>query len=72
MQQILIDVEDEIQKAFILADEQKKQELSHLVSVFLSSSWQNKNLIEIMEQISDNAEKRGLTPEILAELLADE
>ncbi len=72
MQQILIDVEDDIQKAFILADEQKKQELSYLVSVFLSSSWQHKNLIQIMEEISDNAEKRGLTPEILAELLADE
>lgn len=28
-----------------------------------------KNLIEVIEIISDNAEKRGLTPEIIEDLL---
>jgi hypothetical protein len=72
MQQITIEVDDNIQKAFQLASPQQKQELSYLISAYLGSSWEQKNLIEVMEAISDNAEKRGLTPEILAELLADE
>ncbi|NEP11252.1 MAG: hypothetical protein F6K14_13785 [Symploca sp. SIO2C1] len=72
MQQIVIDVEDNIQAAFVAADARKKQELSILISLFLKSDWQNKNLIEVMETIADNAEKRGLTPEILEELLADD
>lgn len=72
MQQIAIDVEDKVQAAFMAADAQKKRELSNLVALFLSSDWDNKNLIEVMETIADNAERRGLTPEILEELLADE
>ncbi|MCX5961587.1 MAG: hypothetical protein NT070_00135 [Cyanobacteria bacterium] len=72
MQQIVIDVEDKIQSAFLAADAQKKKELSNLVALFLGLDWDNKNLIEVMETISDNAERRGLTPEILKELLTDE
>jgi hypothetical protein len=37
-----------------------------------SKLWENRNLIETMENISDDAEGRGLTPEILAKLLEDE
>jgi hypothetical protein len=69
MGQISIEVEDKIQAAFMAADTQTKKELSNLVSVFLGSDWKNKNLIEVMETIADNAEKRGLTPEILEEIL---
>ncbi|BAQ60911.1 hypothetical protein GM3708_1317 [Geminocystis sp. NIES-3708] len=72
MQQITIEVDDNVKKAFQLASPQQKQELSYLIGAYLGSSWEEKNLIEVMEIISDNAEKRGLTPEILAELLADE
>jgi len=72
MQQIVIDVDESTQVAFVAADEQKKRELSHLVSVFLGSAWEKKNLIEVMEEIADNGQKRGLTPEILEALLADE
>ena len=72
MQQIVIDVEDKIQSAFLAADAQKKKELSNLVALFLGLDWDNKNLIEVMETISDNAERRGLTPKILEELLTDE
>jgi predicted DsbA family dithiol-disulfide isomerase len=72
MQQIMIEVDENIEKAFKLASQQQKQELSCLVTAYLGSFWEQKNLIEVMEVISDNAEKRGLTPEILAELLADD
>ncbi|AUC62474.1 hypothetical protein AA637_15565 (plasmid) [Cyanobacterium sp. HL-69] len=69
MQQITIEVDDNIKKAFQLASPQQKQELSYLIGAYLGSSWEEKNLIEVMEIISDNAEKRGLTPEILHSLL---
>lgn len=72
MEQIIIDVDESTQAAFVAADEQKKRELSYLVSIFLGSAWEKKSLIEVMEEIADNAEKRGLTPEILEDLLADE
>ena len=71
MQQIVIEVNDNIKTAFMMADEQKKKEISDLVSLFLDSSWNEKNLVEVMETISENAEKRGLTPEILDDLLVD-
>lgn len=69
MQQITIEVDENIKKAFQLASPQQKQELSYLIGAYLGSSWEEKNLIEVMEIISDNAEKRGLTPEILEGLL---
>lgn len=69
MQQITIEVDDNIKKAFQLASPQQKQELSYLIGAYLGSSWEEKNLIEVMEMISDNAEKRGLTPEILEGLI---
>ncbi len=72
MEQITIEVDKNIQEAFMAADTKQKQELSYLISAYLSSYWEQKNLIEVMETISDNAEKRGLTPEILEELLEDD
>lgn len=69
MQQITIEVDENIKKAFQLASPQQKQELSYLIGAYLGSSWEEKNLIEVMEMISDNAEKRGLTPEILEGLI---
>lgn len=69
MKQITIEVDDNIQSAFINADETKKQELKNLVTIFLQKDWANKNLIEVMEEIANNAQKTGLTPEILAYLL---
>lgn len=72
MEQITIEVDKNIQEAFMAADTKHKQELSYLISAYLSSYWEQKNLIEVMETISDNAEKRGLTPEILEELLEDD
>ncbi|WP_083260346.1 hypothetical protein A5482_009675 [Cyanobacterium sp. IPPAS B-1200] len=71
MKQITINVDEHIYKAFHLASQTKKQELSDLISVYLDSFWKQKNLIEVMETIADNAEKRGLTSEILAQLLED-
>ncbi|MDJ0578656.1 hypothetical protein [Crocosphaera sp.] len=72
MQSITINVEDSTRQAYDKADEQTKQEVSYLVAAFLDDKWQNLSLIEIMEKIGKNAQARGLTPDILEELLEDE
>lgn len=72
MNKITIEVDSDVQKAFEQASEAEKQEIKSLIEVFLRKSLASKNLVEVMEEIGTRAEARGLTPEILADILADE
>lgn len=72
MKKITIEVDSDIQEAFERASEAEKQEISSLITVFFRKSLASKNLVEVMEEIATRAESRGLTPEILANILADE
>ncbi|BBC24579.1 hypothetical protein [Pseudanabaena sp. ABRG5-3] len=72
MKTISIAVEPEIQVAFEQANDEDKQALGALISSFFKDRLASKNLVEVMREIGDRAEKRGLTPEILNELLNDE
>ncbi|MEI6327618.1 MAG: hypothetical protein WCP16_00180 [Pseudanabaena sp. ELA645] len=72
MKTISIAVEPEIQVAFEQANDEDRQALGALVSSFFKDRLASKNLVEVMREIGDRAEKRGLTPEILNELLNDE
>jgi hypothetical protein len=72
MKTISIAVEPEIQVAFEQANDEDRQALGALISSFFKDRWASKNLVEVMREIGDRAEKRGLTPEILNELLNDE
>lgn len=72
MKTISIAVEPEIQVAFEQANEEERQALGALISSFFKDRWASKNLVEVMREIGDRAEKRGLTPEILNELLNEE
>ena len=72
MKTILIAVEPEIQVAFEQANDEDRQALGALISSFFKDRLASKNLVEVMREIGDRAEKRGLTPEILNELLNDE
>lgn len=68
-QTISLPVNADIQNLFEKATESERQALGEIVSVFLKEGWAEKNLIEVMREIGDRAEKRGLTPEILEEIL---
>ena len=68
---ILVSVDPEVQVAFEQASEAERQALEVLVNTFFKEGWAKKNLIEVMREIGDRAEKRGLTPEILNTLLDD-
>jgi hypothetical protein len=72
VKKITIEVDSDIQEAFERVSEAEKQEISSLITVFFRKSLASKNLVEVMEEIGTRAESRGLTPEILANILADE
>jgi hypothetical protein len=72
MTTISILVDPEIQAAFDQATDGERQALSQLVTVFLKEGWAHKNLIEVMKEIANRADQRGLTSEVLDDLLADE
>ncbi|MEL6441477.1 MAG: hypothetical protein AAFQ80_19765 [Cyanobacteria bacterium J06621_8] len=72
MNKITIEVDSDIQKAFERATEAEKQELKYFITIFFRNSLASKNLVEVMEEIGTRAEARGITPEILANILARE
>ena len=72
LQAITIPVDSDIQQAFEQASEEERQELQVLVSLFFKEGWAKKNVLEVMQEIGSRAQERGLTPEILDEILQDE
>jgi hypothetical protein len=72
LQAITIPVDLDIQQAFEQASEEERQELQVLVSLFFKEGWAKKNVLEVMQEIGSRAQGRGLTPEILDEILQDE
>lgn len=68
---ITIQVDDNIKTAFEEASIKTQQELSSIIQLFFRQNLHNKTLTQVMAEISDRATQRGLTPEILQELLAD-
>ena len=70
-QEITIKVSPEVAIAYQNATVQEKQRLQTLVTLFLDRDTSNDNdlLGVIMNEISDQAQERGLTPEILKSIL---
>ena len=70
-EEITIKVSPEVAVAYQNATEQEKQRLQTIVTLFLDRDSSNNNdfLGMIMDQISDRAQERGLTPEILEAIL---
>ncbi|WP_013325079.1 hypothetical protein [Gloeothece verrucosa] len=68
---ITIEVDEEIKTAFEGATPETQQQLSSIIQLFFRKNLQTKTLTEVMAEISDRAQKRGLTPEILQNILAD-
>ncbi|MDJ0903805.1 MAG: hypothetical protein QNJ55_33960 [Xenococcus sp. MO_188.B8] len=70
-QEITIKVSPKVAAAYQNSTEQEKQRLQVLVNLFLDRDTPNNTdlLGAIMDQISDRAQERGLTPEILESIL---
>ncbi|OCQ95637.1 hypothetical protein BCD67_10475 [Oscillatoriales cyanobacterium USR001] len=71
MANITIQVDEEIKTVFEQANPDIQKKLSYIVQFFLRENLHNKSLTEVMAEISDKAQQRGLTPEILQDILAN-
>lgn len=70
---ITIRVDARAVQAFKSAPEAQRQKLEQLLSLrLLEASQANEPLESLMRRISQNAQQRGLTPEILQDILNDE
>ena len=69
-EQITVSVSSEAANIYRSASKAERRKLDLLVSLSLCEGiTYGKSLTEIMEEISRNAQQRGLTPEILSEVL---
>jgi hypothetical protein len=70
-EEITIKVSPKVAQAYQKATERKKQSLAALVSLFLREDLNEEVdfLGKLMDEISDRAVSRGLTPEILETIL---
>ncbi|WP_017295746.1 hypothetical protein [Geminocystis herdmanii] len=72
MATITIKVDQEVAQLYQEADINKQEKLKNLIKLFLKPELAEKSLSQVMKEIADQAEKRGLTPEILEEILNEE
>lgn len=69
---INIQLDKDAAQIYLNASEQKREKLGLLISLWLREFEETLSLPALMDQISDNAQKRGLTPEILDSLLNED
>jgi hypothetical protein len=70
VEQITIQVDAEAAQAFKSASSEDRRKLEALLSLRLTEvTRRRETLNEVMNEISDKAEKRGLTPDILKAML---
>lgn len=71
METITISVDSEIKTAFEQASPETLQKLTTILNLLFKDKQKEQILTEIMAEISDKAQARGLTPEILELILTD-
>ncbi len=70
MQEITIRVTPDAAATYLSASEEERRKLDALLSLRLTEAAQrNRPLREVIQEISREAQARGLTPEILQEIL---
>lgn len=73
MEEITISVSPEVAKAYESASDEQRQCIQTVVSFLLKEKSDSDiaNLRATMDEMSDRAQKRGLTPEILESILSE-
>ncbi|TAF10167.1 MAG: hypothetical protein EAZ77_03565 [Nostocales cyanobacterium] len=72
MENITIQVDPEIAKAYREAEPEKQQKIQMFLKVMLQKVVSQKSLLDIMEEASQQAIANGMTPEILESILNDD
>lgn len=73
-QQITIAVDSELAEIYRTASDQERRKLDLLINLYLRQAIKpgpKRSIFEIMDETSREAERRGLTPEILQSILDD-
>lgn len=69
---ITITVPAEVAEIYHASSEQERQKIQMLLGLWLKEAKSKETLANLMDTISDKAQARGLTPDILETLLNDE
>ncbi|BAW95787.1 hypothetical protein NIES970_07000 [[Synechococcus] sp. NIES-970] len=72
MTSITIPVEPQLAAAYQQAEPEQQEKIQLLLNLFLEKTINPKPLLAVMETASQQAIANGITPEILADILADE
>ena len=72
MENITIQVDPEIAKAYREAEPEKQQKIQIFLNIMLQKAVSQKPLLDIMEEASQQAIAKGMTTEILESILNDE
>ncbi|MBK1987697.1 hypothetical protein A0J48_009135 [Sphaerospermopsis aphanizomenoides BCCUSP55] len=72
MENITIQVDPEIAKAYREAEPEKQQKIQLFLKIMLQKAVSEKPLLDIMKAASQQAIANGITPEILESILNDE
>lgn len=74
METITLEVSPEIAEAYQVASPEERQQIQEFVGIFLLKKEKSdlEFLRKIMDEISDKATARGLTPEILESILNED
>lgn len=71
--QITVLVDSEVADVYHSASDKERRKLDLLINFRLREATESrKSLLEVMSRISRNAQRRGLTPEILQSILEEE
>ncbi|PNW41151.1 UNVERIFIED_CONTAM: hypothetical protein BEN50_14460, partial [Euhalothece sp. KZN 001] len=69
MENITIQVDAETAQAYRNADPQKQKKIHAFLNIMLKKTVNEKPLLEIMQEASEEAVANGMTPEILESIL---
>jgi ferritin len=74
MDRIILEVDDQVAKSWRYSSEKKRREVSSTINKMLELAFKQKgddDFIQFVKEVQDKAAERGLTEEILNEILND-
>ncbi len=72
MERIVLEVTDQVARNWRYSTEKKRKEVLNTINTVLQAAFKKKNeddFLEFIREVQDKAEKRGLTEEILNDIL---
>jgi hypothetical protein len=72
MKTIAIQIDEDTAKKYNKISSEQRKRIESLFTLLVQQELKKISLMQIMDDISDEAERNGLTPEILESILADD